>query len=69
MKPKPELTTEAAWTKLQQYFDINGLKIKIYDLFQQNPKRFENFRWVLLILDIWPWNDPKVVCSNKMRLL
>lgn len=44
MKPKLQLTSEVAWTKLQQYFSTNGLKIKIYDLFQQDPKRFENFR-------------------------
>ena len=44
MKPKPELTTEAAWINLQEYFDVNGSKINIYNLFQQNPKRFENFR-------------------------
>ena len=44
MKPKPELNTEEAWIKLQQYFDVNGSKINIYSLFQQNPKRFENFR-------------------------
>lgn len=44
MEQKLELSTEAAWTKLQQYFDANGSKINIVDLFQQNPKRFENFR-------------------------
>ncbi|XP_076749272.1 glucose-6-phosphate isomerase-like [Xylocopa sonorina] len=43
MKAKSELTTESAWAKLQQYYDASGSKIKIYDLFQQNPKRFENF--------------------------
>ncbi|CAK9805409.1 Glucose-6-phosphate isomerase [Anthophora plagiata] len=43
MKPKSELTTETAWTKLQQYFDANSSKLKIYELFQQDPKRFENF--------------------------
>ncbi|XP_050576402.1 glucose-6-phosphate isomerase [Bombus affinis] len=64
MKPKPELTTEAAWTKLQQYFDINGLKIKIYDLFQQNPKRFENFS-----LEIpTPEDGPILLDYSKNRL-
>lgn len=46
MKPKPDLTSEPAWAKLQQYFDVDGSKIKIYDLFQQDPKRFEKFRQV-----------------------
>lgn len=44
MKAKAELTTEPAWVKLQQYYDSEGSKIKIYDLFQQDPKRFEKFR-------------------------
>ncbi|XP_071858083.1 glucose-6-phosphate isomerase [Bombus fervidus] len=64
MKPKPELTIEAAWTKLQQYFDTNGSKIKIYDLFQQNPKRFENFS-----LEIpTPDDGPILLDYSKNRL-
>jgi len=46
MKPKMDLLTEPAWKQLQQYFDSNGSKINIYDMFQQDSKRFEKFRYV-----------------------
>ncbi|KOX67919.1 Glucose-6-phosphate isomerase [Melipona quadrifasciata] len=64
MKPKPELTTEEAWIKLQQYFDVNGSKINIYNLFQQNSKRFENFS-----LEIpTPEDGPILLDYSKNRL-
>ena len=44
MEAKPELTKEPVWNKLREYFNSNGEKIKISDLFLQNPDRFENFR-------------------------
>jgi len=44
MEPKMDLLTEPAWNQLQQYFDSNGSKINIYDMFRQDPKRFEKFR-------------------------
>lgn len=43
MKPKTELAEEPAWQKLKEYFDTTGSKLKIYDLFQSDPKRFETF--------------------------
>ncbi|KAG5316996.1 G6PI isomerase, partial [Acromyrmex heyeri] len=43
MKPKTDLLAESAWKQLQQYFDNNGSKINIYNMFQQDPKRFEKF--------------------------
>lgn len=46
MKSKANLLTEPAWNELQQYFDSNGSKINIYNMFQQDPKRFEKFRYV-----------------------
>ncbi|XP_076633849.1 glucose-6-phosphate isomerase [Colletes latitarsis] len=64
MKPKPELTTASTWSKLQQYFDANGSKIKIYDLFQQDPKRFEKFS-----LEIPTPNDGSILLDySKNRL-
>ncbi|CAL7944292.1 unnamed protein product [Xylocopa violacea] len=64
MKAKSELTAESAWTKLQQYYDASGSKIKIYDLFQQNPKRFENFS-----LEIpTPEDGPILLDYSKNRL-
>ncbi|XP_051165152.1 glucose-6-phosphate isomerase [Leptopilina boulardi] len=42
METKPKLTEEPVWSKLQTYFNNNGQKIKILDLFQQNPGRFES---------------------------
>lgn len=44
MTPKPELTTEPAYQKIQQYYNQNGAKINILELFQQDPSRFEKFR-------------------------
>lgn len=44
MEAKPKLTEEPVWSKLQAYFNNNGSKIKISDLFQQNPGRFESLR-------------------------
>ncbi|XP_028046165.1 glucose-6-phosphate isomerase isoform X2 [Monomorium pharaonis] len=41
MKPKTDLLAEPAWKQLQQYFDSNGSKINIYNMFQQDSKRFE----------------------------
>ena len=64
MKAKVALATELVWNKLQQYFDANGSKIKIYDLFQQNPKRFEKFN-----LEIpTPGDGPILLDYSKNRL-
>ncbi|XP_003701061.2 glucose-6-phosphate isomerase [Megachile rotundata] len=64
MLAKPELTTEPAWTKLQQYFDSTGSKIKIFDLFQQNPQRFNDFS-----LEIpTPEDGPILLDYSKNRL-
>ncbi|XP_034189702.1 glucose-6-phosphate isomerase [Osmia lignaria lignaria] len=64
MKAKVALATELVWNKLQQYFDGNGSKIKIYDLFQQNPKRFEKFN-----LEIpTPEDGPILLDYSKNRL-
>lgn len=64
MKPKLQLTSEVAWTKLQQYFSTNGSKIKIYDLFQQDPKRFENFSLEIST----PEDGPILLDYSKNRL-
>lgn len=41
----PLLTTEPAYQKLQQYFNENGQKINIKNLFENDPARFEKYRW------------------------
>ncbi|OAD58881.1 Glucose-6-phosphate isomerase, partial [Eufriesea mexicana] len=64
MKPKPELTTTLIWDKLQQYFNANGSKIRIHDLFQQNPKRFENFSLEIST----PEDGPILLDYSKNRL-
>jgi glucose-6-phosphate isomerase len=43
MAPKPELTSEPAYQKIQQYFNQNGAKINIKSLFEQDPGRFDKF--------------------------
>lgn len=42
MEAKPKLTEEPVWSKLQAYYKNNGEKLKILDLFNQNPGRFES---------------------------
>lgn len=44
MAAKPLLTTEPAWQKIQQYFNENGGKINIKNLFEQDADRFNKFR-------------------------
>ncbi|XP_043479132.1 glucose-6-phosphate isomerase [Leptopilina heterotoma] len=42
MEAKPKLTEEPVWSKLQTCYKNNGEKLKILDLFNQNPGRFES---------------------------
>lgn len=44
MESKPRLTQEATWKKLQDYFNSNGDKININNLFKENPDRFNKYR-------------------------
>ncbi|XP_017883783.2 glucose-6-phosphate isomerase-like, partial [Ceratina calcarata] len=64
MKAKLDLTAEVAWSKLQQYYDANGSKLKIIDLFQQNPKRYENFSLEISTPD----DGPILLDYSKNRL-
>lgn len=43
---KPLLTAEPVWQQLQKYYNENAAKINIKELFDQDAKRFEKFRWV-----------------------
>lgn len=43
MAPKPELTSEPAYQKIQQYYNQNGATINIKSLFEQDPGRFDKF--------------------------
>lgn len=40
---KPLLTADPVYQKIQQYYDANGSKINIKQLFDSDPKRFEKF--------------------------
>ena len=44
MSKKPQLTSEPSYQKIQQYFNENGGKINIKNLFDQDPARFSKFR-------------------------
>lgn len=44
--PLPLLTTEAVYKKLQEYYNANGAKINIKELFAQDADRFNKFRYV-----------------------
>ena len=41
---KPLLTSEPAWQKIQRYFDSNGSKINIKQLFENDSARFDKYR-------------------------
>ncbi|GAB1868649.1 Glucose-6-phosphate isomerase [Camponotus japonicus] len=64
MKSKADLLTEPAWNELQQYFDSNGSKINIYNMFQQDPKRFEKFSLELTT----PQDGPILLDYSKNRI-
>lgn len=44
MSGKPLLTTEPAFQKIQNYFNANGDKINIKNLFDSDSGRFEKYR-------------------------
>lgn len=44
MSSKVNLCAEPVWQGLQKYFNENGNKIEIKNLFAQDPKRFDKFR-------------------------
>lgn len=44
---KPLLSTDAVYQKIQQYYNVNGAKIDIKQLFDSDPKRFEKFSLTL----------------------
>ncbi|XP_045455843.1 glucose-6-phosphate isomerase [Melitaea cinxia] len=43
MEPKVNLKQDPAYKKLQEFYDVNGGKINIPQLFQQDPERFNKF--------------------------
>ncbi|XP_063702399.1 glucose-6-phosphate isomerase [Culicoides brevitarsis] len=43
MSGKPQLTKDAVWQKIFAYFQANGTKINIKEMFDKDPKRFEKF--------------------------
>jgi hypothetical protein len=50
MEGRPRLVDEPIWQKLQQHYQDNGSKIKIYELMKANPSRFDKFRQALMLL-------------------
>lgn len=46
MEPKINLTQDPAYQKLQEYYNVNSEKINILKLFQQDPDRFNKFRYI-----------------------
>lgn len=50
MSGKPLLTTEASWQKIQQYYNENGDKIVIKDLFAKDASRFDKFRQAFSVI-------------------
>ena len=50
MEGKAFLTEEAAYKNLQQYYNSNGSKLNILQMFQQDEDRFKKYRWEKLNL-------------------
>lgn len=46
MEPRPKLTEEVSWKKLQECFQKYGESINIYNLMKENPDRFNKFRYL-----------------------
>lgn len=46
MSALPFLTGESSWQDIQKYFDEEGSKLNIQDLFEKDPARFDKFKWV-----------------------
>jgi hypothetical protein len=44
MPGKPLVTADAAWQKIQSFYNENGAKLNIKDLFAKDPTRFDKFR-------------------------
>lgn len=44
---KPLLSADPVYQKIQQYYDANGSKIDIKQLFDSDPKRFEKYSLTL----------------------
>lgn len=49
MEPKTSLRQEPAYQKLQEFYDLNSEKINIQQLFQQDPDRFNKFRYIFRV--------------------
>lgn len=61
---KPLLSTDAVYQKIQQYYDANGSKINIKQLFESDPKRFDKFS-----LTIRTPADGDILLVRKLFLL
>lgn len=52
MSGKPSLTSDPVYQKIQQYYNQNGEKINIKQLFESDPARFDKFRYFWFFLRI-----------------
>lgn len=43
---RPLLTSEAAWQNLQKYYDENGSKINMPEMFKEDEARFDKLRFL-----------------------
>ncbi|XP_060080128.1 glucose-6-phosphate isomerase-like [Ylistrum balloti] len=48
---RAQLTSEASWKQLQNYFDSNGSNLNMPQMFKEDPKRFEKFSTTLKTKD------------------
>ena len=60
---RPLLTEEPAYKALLQYFNGNGKKLSMAEMFQKDPGRFSKFRYH------WPSSLQKVINFDAAKLL
>lgn len=50
---RPLLTAEPAWKALQQYYDQNGSKINMAQMFKEDGNRFQKYRFVFSVINMF----------------
>lgn len=50
---RPLLSAESAWKDLQQYYDENGSKINMAQMFKEDDKRFQKYRFEFSIIHLF----------------
>ena len=50
---RPLLTEEPAWKALQEYYDQNGSKINMAQMFKEDSSRFQKYRFEFTVTNLF----------------